>query len=147
MEVQPDRVCWDWSLSPRHGRGPRGFAARLPNPTAVANSETKRNLRYLLKRTLCSFSYPHFYISKLRVSVCICETSQTFQPQPRGRARSLQPWSHITKKKTLSENGSIPVTYSSNDLFIILFVLWATESIKSEKCCTVYILNCISDHT
>lgn len=70
----------------------RGFTARPKNRTAVANSEKKeRNLCYLLKRTLCSFSYPHFYISKLRVSVCICKTSPTLNPQWRGRARSLQP--------------------------------------------------------
>lgn len=133
---------------PRPGaRGPgpessRGFTARPENRTAVANSEkAERNLRYLLKRTLCSFSYPHFYISKLRVSVCICETSPTLNPQRRGRARSLQPPRVILKNtymigKRAHSRDLLPPT--PDDVSIILFVSWAVESIKSEKCCTVY---------
>lgn len=154
QDVQPDRhiyaaECAETEVvfsvaspkpSPRHGCS--HAASLLGWQTEwLLLIQKKRNLHYLLKRTLCSFSYPHFYISKLRVSVCFCKTSQTLKPQPRGRARSLQPWSVILKN-TLSENVRIHLTYSSNYVFIILFFLWAIESIKSEKCCSVYIQTC-----
>lgn len=127
----------------RRRRGRRRGPSRGPSgPTAVANSDKKKKRRkstLFTKTDPLQFQFPHFYISKLRVSVCVCETSPTLKPQRRGRARSLRPPSHVKKTHTWSENVRIHVTYSppsttfpSSSLSREQF-----ESIKSEKCCTV----------
>lgn len=70
--------------------------ARPTNQMVVANSE-KKNSTLFTKTDPLQFQLPSFYISKLRISVCICKTSQTLKPQPCGKARSLQLRSHIKK--------------------------------------------------